>query len=127
MSTARFNTLTDASGGNSMPVADINQGRAKAWFRLNGNGTIADIDSFNTSSYVDNAVGDYNANWAVVFANALYTQIMSGDNVTAGGNRFSFLRGSDAAQTASTVRFGLSDTSIVSADGYVNAVILGDR
>lgn len=47
MSTLRTNTLTDAAGGNSMPVADINQGRAKAWYNLNGTGTITARDTFN--------------------------------------------------------------------------------
>lgn len=77
MSTIRTNTLTDASGGNSMPIADINQGRAKAWFNLNGTGTIAARDTFNISSFVDNDVGNYTVNFAAVRPSANYAPIGS--------------------------------------------------
>ena len=70
MSTARFNTLTDASGGNSMPVADINQGRAKAWWNFNSTGTVATRDSFNVASLTDAGVGAVQVNFTAPMANA---------------------------------------------------------
>lgn len=80
MSTARFNTLTDASGGNSMPVADINQGRAKAWCNLNGTGTIATRDSFNVASVTDNGTGSYTAAFTAALANANWSGVLGGGN-----------------------------------------------
>lgn len=80
MSTARFNTLQDASGGNSMPVADINQGRAKAWINFNGTGTIAIRDNFNISSIVDNSTGSYGVNCTTAFLNANYSIGMGGSS-----------------------------------------------
>jgi hypothetical protein len=83
MSIVRFNTLQDAAGGNSMPVADINQGRLKTWWNLNGTGTIAARDSFNCSSFVDNGTGDYTANFAAFlnsgFASNLTTALPGGN------------------------------------------------
>lgn len=103
MSTVRTNTITDVSGGNSMPVADINQGRAKAWYNLNGTGTIAVRDSFNCASFVDNGTGDYSANFSVAMANANYkadfsatsgsATVGSSFNYVAATINTSFLRG----------------------------------
>lgn len=70
MSTLRTNTITDASGANSMPVADINQGRAKSWSNFNGTGVIALRDSFGVSGLTDNAVGNYTVNYSASMANA---------------------------------------------------------
>lgn len=98
MSTARFNTLKDAAGNNPMAVADINQGRAKAWYNINGTGTIATRDSFNVSSFVDNGTGDYSANFSVPLANPdyalTYLGISSGNTFLMSGNFTSFLAGS---------------------------------
>lgn len=82
MSTVRFNTLTDASGDNSMPVADINQGRAKAWLNLNGTGVIATRDSFNVSSVIDSGLATYTVNFSSARPNADY---VTGVNIGASG------------------------------------------
>lgn len=84
MSTARFNTLQDVAGGNSMPVADINQGRAKVWAWLNGTGVIATLDSFGVSSFTDNGAGDYTCNFTTPFANAVYPGFVTGDTQASG-------------------------------------------
>lgn len=72
MSEMRVNTLKDASGGNSMPISDINQGRAKAWINMNGTGVIATRDSFNVSSIVDGGTGNYTFNLTSPMSNADY-------------------------------------------------------
>ncbi len=51
----RVNTLTDASSNNSVPMATINQGTAKAWINFTGISTTAARDSFNISSLTDAA------------------------------------------------------------------------
>ena len=82
MSTFRTNTITDVAGGNNMPVADINQGRAKAWLNMNGTGTVAVRDSFNVSSIVDVAAGTYGLNFASPLSNANYAPSGMADNAT---------------------------------------------
>jgi hypothetical protein len=72
MSTFRTNTITDVAGGNSMPIPDLNQGRAKAWLNMNGTGTVAVRDSFNVSSIVDGGTGNYTANLTSPMSSADY-------------------------------------------------------
>lgn len=72
MSTLRANTITNTAGGDSMPVADINQGRLKSWVNLNGTGTIAIRDSFGISSITDGGTGNYYAEMSTALANANY-------------------------------------------------------
>ena len=74
---AQITTLKDASGGNSSIPADILQGRAKAWFNLNGTGTPAFRDSFNCASLTDNGTGDYTVNFTTNFADTNYATIGS--------------------------------------------------
>lgn len=84
MSTARFNTLTDAAGGNSMPVADINQGRAKAWWNFNSTGTVATRDSFNVASLTDNGVGAVQVNFTSPMSNANFRGSQNAAPATSG-------------------------------------------
>lgn len=67
MSIAKFDTLQNAAGSKSVPVATVVDGSAKAWVNFGGTGTVTIRSSFNVSSVTDNGVGDY----TVVFANTL--------------------------------------------------------
>ena len=53
----RVNTLTDASSNNSVPMATVSSGSAKAWFHVDTNGASIS-DSFNISSHDDDGEGD---------------------------------------------------------------------
>ena len=53
----RVNTLTDASSNNSVPMATVASGSAKAWLSMNGTGTIAVRDSFNITGITDQGTG----------------------------------------------------------------------
>ena len=53
----RVNTITDASSNNSIATSFVAGGSTKAWTHLNGTGTIAIQDSFNTSSATDRNTG----------------------------------------------------------------------
>jgi hypothetical protein len=86
MSTLRAATIADLAGTG--PATLTGQTAAKAWFNLNGTGTIAGRASQNISSYTDNGTGDYtgnitsalvDANYAVVFGQLAGTP----SNVTA--------------------------------------------
>ena len=59
MSTLKVNTIQDASGGNESSAIQIANGRAKAWVRFDGTGTVSITDSFNVSSITDNGTGRY--------------------------------------------------------------------
>ena len=82
--------LKGASSAGSMTVVgeggstttNLQQGLTKAWLTLNGQGTIAARDSFNTASITDNGTGDYTLNFSSSTANINYC--ISGG--TDGGN-----------------------------------------
>src|SRR6056300_309375 len=66
----RVNTLTDASSGNSTPMATINQGTAKAWINFDGTASgAAARGSFNLASMTDTSTGVYVCNLTNAFAN----------------------------------------------------------
>ena len=69
----RVNTLKDASGNNSIATSFVAGGSTKAWTHLNGTGTIAIQDSFNTSSATDRNTGRYEFNRTNNMVNRLYT------------------------------------------------------
>jgi hypothetical protein len=75
----RVNTLTDASSNNSVPMATVASGSAKAWFHIvnGGASTIALGDSFNATSISDGGTGIYNFNIANDMANAVYSLTVS--------------------------------------------------
>lgn len=88
MSTARFNTLENAAGTKSVPVATVVDGSAKAWVNFNGTGTVAIRSSFNVTSITDNGVGDYTVNFATSLSNADYAMSGAGrfDTTNIDGN-----------------------------------------
>jgi len=53
----RVNTLTDASSNNSVPMATVAEGSAKAWIRYVTTTSTAINDSFNISSVSDGGTG----------------------------------------------------------------------
>ncbi|KFC74499.1 hypothetical protein FG93_01085 [Bosea sp. LC85] len=72
MSALKVQTIQDASGGNPMAVADLNQGRAKNWVNFNGTAAVVTRDSFNMSSLTDSGVGFYGINFSSFMANGNY-------------------------------------------------------
>ena len=71
----KVGTITDTSGNNSSTTAEIAQGRAKVWIKMNGTGTIAINDSFGVSSIVDNGTGFYTINFSTAFASTNYCPV----------------------------------------------------
>tara|TARA_R100001509_G_scaffold74638_1_gene41624 strand:- start:29 stop:415 length:387 start_codon:yes stop_codon:yes gene_type:complete len=68
----RVNTLTDASSNNSVPMATVASGSAKAWLNYN-QATPASVDSFSISSVTDSTTGQYKINVSSAFANTGYS------------------------------------------------------
>lgn len=76
----RVDTLKDSSGSNSVGMAYVAGGSAKAWVNFNGTGTIAARDSLNLSSLTDSGTGLYIVNHTSSMSDANY-------NVVSGGSR----------------------------------------
>jgi len=78
----RVDTLKDSSGSNSVGMAYVAGGSAKAWLNLNGTGTIATRDSLNISGTTDNGTGKYSASFSTSMGSINYTAVGSvgGDN-----------------------------------------------
>lgn len=72
MSTIRADNYSKRDGSSTISADTVLQGTAKAWFNLNGTGTIAARDSFNISSFTDNGTGNYTANFSNAQPNANY-------------------------------------------------------
>lgn len=96
MSTLRANTLANVAGTGSPDIVGGELSRAR--FNLNGTGTIAARDSYNVSSFVDNGVGDYTANFGVAMPTAdyefSYLGISSGNTFIMSSNTTSILAAS---------------------------------
>lgn len=88
MSTIQVNAIQSSTGTQEVTQTTIFSGTAKAWYNLNGTGTIAERDSFNISSYDDNGTGHYSANLANSMADANATAACSiGYNATLSNDR----------------------------------------
>ena len=92
MSTIKTNTLTGTTSAGSIVVTgeggstttNLQQGLVKAWINLNGTGTIATRDSFNSASITDNGTGEYIDTFTNPMVNTTYS--VSGESGTLGAN-----------------------------------------
>jgi len=84
MSNLRLDNIGNRVGSLAIPIDTVLQGTAKAWLNMNGTGTIATRDSFNTSSITDNGVGDYTQTFSVAMPNANYSFQKSVANAGSG-------------------------------------------
>ena len=72
MSTLKVNTIQNTSGGSSSTPEQIEQGRLKAYVKINGiSGTFV-RQSFGVSSVTDSGTGNYTVNFSTAFANDEY-------------------------------------------------------
>jgi len=114
MSTAKFDTLSNLAGTQSVPVATVAQGSAKAWayFTVSG-GTPAIQAAFNVTSMTDNGAGDYTFN----FTNSLPDANFAFVGLGSGGGAFYQIAG--GIQGSGTVR---NPSSLRTPFGYVSTV-----
>ena len=92
MSIIKTNTLTGTTSAGSIVVTgeggstttNLQQGLVKAWINLNGTGTIATRDSFNSASITDNGTGEYIDTFTNPMVNTTYS--VSGESGTLGAN-----------------------------------------
>ena len=95
MSEILVNKLTGTSTAGSILVTgegnstttSLQQGLAKVWCNLNGTGTAAITDSFNTASMTDHGSGSYSVIATNAMSSANYNKVShAGDNSSSGGN-----------------------------------------
>jgi len=108
MSTLLLNTLTGKTSAGSIVVTgeggstttNLQQGVAKSWLTLDGEGTIAIVESFNIASVTDNDTGDYSFTYTNNMGTAKHP--VTGSVIGAAtGNYYSFIA-SDAVAQATT-------------------------
>lgn len=131
MSTLRTDNIANRLGTSAVPIDTVLQGTAKAWFNLNGTGTIAARDSFNVASFVDNGAGDYSANYSVAQPNANYCS-----NQTVGDSSLQlvvgFLTSGTSSQLIGSIRTGtryvssIAGASVTNDGSYLMVSINGD-
>lgn len=113
MSIARFDTLQNAAGSKSVPVATVVDGSAKAWVNFNGTGTVAIRAAFNVQSITDMGAGDYIINFTTAMVDANYAAVGSAESPdsTSGAGRFSLNSATAQSTTAVRVFTGTQNTS----------------
>tara|TARA_B100000963_G_scaffold351738_1_gene363778 strand:- start:544 stop:993 length:450 start_codon:yes stop_codon:yes gene_type:complete len=111
-------------------TTSLRQGLTKAWTNLNGTGTIAIQDSFNTSSATDRNTGRYEFNRTNNMVNILYTCSGSNSQYAANGSSvyvsdsfYDYQTQGPFSTSASTS--GVYESSFVDA-AYVSNNVHGD-
>ena len=120
-----------AIAGEGTATTNLQQGLAKAWFRVNGTGTPAFTDNFNGSSVTDNGTGDYTVTVTNNMGNASYvsaTEVGGGTSSDGSERSISGMDGS-TARSSSVYRFRHvyhSTTATKYDDQYNNILHIGD-
>lgn len=108
-----ISTLSD--GTSSASATDAIKGSARAWVNFNGVTTATIRASYNVSSVVRNAVGDYTINFTNALADANYA-------VSVGGSSYSSTQGipaTVAVKNGGVALTGASATKTTTALGVV--------
>ncbi len=127
MSELRTDTIT-ASDGTS-PVTLTKQSAAKQWSYVNDTGTSAIIDSFNTTSWLDNGTGNGTVNIASSMGNATYNISVSTNADNGGINRTCGVFTGTSGTTSTAGLYRISRWIITAnslEDGYFYSSTLGD-
>mgnify|MGYP003139973200 CR=1 FL=1 len=115
-----------ASGSTGL-TTNLQQGLAKQWISLNGDGTAAIIDSFNTTSITDNGTGEYSVTIANDMSNANYSLAgIAGDGTSSFNRGLSTGYGTAPTSTLYTL-IGITSSSGSRTDcAYVSCQLNGD-
>ena len=115
------------STAGSLDTQFVVNGSAKAWVNLNGTGTIAARDSFNTSSFTDNGTSDYTTSFSSTMLNDDFAVPAQS---TANGSSYTIdaPKNADAGNiTSSSIRsLGTDYNGNINDHHYVHISILGD-
>tara|TARA_R100000697_G_scaffold119047_1_gene142469 strand:+ start:285 stop:659 length:375 start_codon:yes stop_codon:yes gene_type:complete len=124
MSTLKVNTIQNTGGGSSSTPEQIEQGRAKAYVKINGvTGTFV-RQSFGVSSVTDSGTGNYTVNFSTAFANNEFIMVCgaTNDNHSRGG--FGMQEGSS---TTTCDLFGTSYSNNSRFDVVASFSFFGDQ
>ena len=114
-------SLTATSEGGAVTTS-VQQGLAKAWYKLNGSGTISVYDSFNIASFTDNGTGDYSG----TFTNAMANANFSASAATGSSDVFGSVDGGNQATTLLRVTSYYHANSANLDRSQVYAIAVGD-
>jgi len=120
------------SGGLINPSTDVSgiNYSCRAWVNFNGTGTVAIRASGNVTSITDNATGDYTMNFTTAMTDANYEYNVSASLNYGVANLYSpalnivKATGTESAPTASSCRFGFTNTAGNDYDPkYISVVV----
>ena len=128
---ASANSMTIRGEGSAQ--TSIQQGLAKQWLHFNGTGTIAIVDSFNTTSITDVATGEYTVTIANDMANIGYSKTATGAQNNAVGPQIikvDYGRNGNAYVAPTVTAYRVQNFLASNADAadtqYLNATAHGD-
>ena len=127
-SVLNIDTIADKAGTG--PVALTKQHAAKLWCCLNGTGTAAIKDSFNTASITDHGSGSYSVVTTSAMSDANYNKVShTGDDSSSGGNVTVIGGQRGFSVTSTTVKLACSyhaDSANLADHSDVNVTYFGD-
>ena len=107
------------TGEGNSTTTNLQQGLAKSWSAVNGSGTIAILDSFNTASISDIGTGVHQVNYTSAMSNASYAAAVS--------HQESQLNNSYGSHATDSVRtFSRKDDGTYSDVAHKSVVVHGD-
>ena len=128
----RVDTLKDSSGNNSVGMAYVSGGSAKAWIYC-ANQATSIINSFNISSLDDDGTADAGANLSSAMDSADYVTTIGSQTFNNSGNAGASVRNASiTSKSASTVELSGGYTNSgglwVAYEGaaYFNLIVQGD-
>lgn len=124
MSTLKTSNIQDTSGNNNSTPEQINQGRAKAWARIDQDANSV-VDGFNVASMTDIGTGRFSVTFTNAMPNANYAAVALSGNETGNttGTR-SVVRDSEWTTTTAAFRV-FTGSSEINDDG-ISVVFFGD-
>ena len=115
------------TGEGNNTTTNLQQGLCKQWIHFTGSGTIAILDSFNTTTIVDNGSGDYQVTIANDMGNNNYS--VSGTIAFNATGTSSLPRQGPAVNEHATGSYQIycgSNTTTLTDQDVINAQTMGD-
>ena len=128
MSTLKTANIQDTSGNNNSTPEEINQGRAKAWIKYNGQTNVIN-GSFNVASITDVAAGIHRVTFSTAMPNANYCVVTDCKSYQSNRNQFTNLGGANENDPSTSsfeiVAMGSTNNSVYDAP-ITTAAVFGD-
>ena len=112
------------TGEGNSTTTNLQQGLVKTWLNMNGTGTVASRDSFNSSGITDNGTGEYVNNLTNAMANTTYAA--SGESGTLGANNENMFVCTFGRSTSSVRGSNMSDGGAAADRDLYCIMVAGD-